>query len=162
MKRIVPAVLLLLAAAGAGAQERPFGTQREQAEVRQEWLRLRLDRVLPRLMREHDVDMWIVPMREYNEDPVFRALVSPVTMAARRRTIYVFHDPGDGRGIERIPRRRTSVPSCRRSATSASIAEPNSGRLRGMPRRRRRRWPAGRFGGIPPSRRTWDYWAPRR
>jgi hypothetical protein len=41
-------------------------------------------------------------MREYHESPVFRALVSPVTMAARRRTFYVFHDPGDGRGIVRI------------------------------------------------------------
>lgn len=102
MKRIALAVLLLIAGAPLHAQDRPFGTQREQADTRQEWLRLRLERVLPRLMREHDVDMWIVPMREYNEDPVFRALVSPTTMAARRRTIYVFHDPGDGRDIERI------------------------------------------------------------
>ncbi|HEX7090755.1 MAG TPA: hypothetical protein VF192_11515, partial [Longimicrobiales bacterium] len=66
-------------ASGITAQERPFGTLREQAALRQEWLRLRLERVLPRLMREHGVDMWIVPMREYNEDPVFRALVSPTT-----------------------------------------------------------------------------------
>jgi hypothetical protein len=32
-------------------------------------------------------------MREYNEDPVFASLVSPTTFAARRRTIYIFHDP---------------------------------------------------------------------
>ena len=45
------AVLLLLAvlAAPATAQERPFGTLREQAETRQEWLRIRLERVLQRL-----------------------------------------------------------------------------------------------------------------
>ncbi|HEX6306989.1 MAG TPA: M24 family metallopeptidase [Longimicrobiales bacterium] len=88
------------------AQERPFGTLREQATVRQEWLALRLERVLPRLMREHEVDMWIVPVREYNEDPVFHSIVSPTTFAARRRTIYIFHDLGvrDGvdRGVERI------------------------------------------------------------
>src|SRR5678815_4319020 len=36
--------------------------------------------------------MWVVPMREYNEDPVFTSLVSPTTFAARRRTIYVFFD----------------------------------------------------------------------
>jgi hypothetical protein len=95
-------LLLLVAAPPAGAQERPFGTLREQADVRQEWLRLRLERVLPRLMREHDVAMWIIPMREYNEDPVFRALVSPTTQAARRRTIYVFCDRGAERGVERI------------------------------------------------------------
>jgi Xaa-Pro aminopeptidase len=100
--------LLLAAACTAGgsaelqAQERPFGTLREQADIRQEWLRLRLERVLPRLMREHGVEMWIVPVREYNEDPVFSSLVSPTTMAARRRTIYVFHDRGPEQGVERI------------------------------------------------------------
>jgi Xaa-Pro aminopeptidase len=98
----IVAVLLSSSAPPAVAQERPFGTLREQAPIRQDWLRLRLERVLPRLMREHGVQMWIVPMREYNEDPVFRALVSPTTMAARRRTIYVFHDHGPGRGVERI------------------------------------------------------------
>jgi hypothetical protein len=84
------------------AQERPFGELRHQAEVQQKWVELRLERVLPRLMRAHGVDMWIVPVREYNEDPVFHALVSPTTMAARRRTIYVFFDRGEERGVERI------------------------------------------------------------
>ncbi len=77
------------------APERPFGTVQQQERLQQTWLSVRLRRVLPRLMREHGVDMWIVPMREYNEDPVFRALVSPTTMAARRRTIYVFCDGGE-------------------------------------------------------------------
>jgi hypothetical protein len=36
--------------------------------------------------------MWVVPMREYNEDPVFWSISSPDTFAARRRTIYVFFD----------------------------------------------------------------------
>ena len=95
-------VLMLLAAPALAAQERPLGTLREQAEVQQGWLRLRLERVLPRLMREHGVTMWLMPMREYNEDPVFGALVSPTTMAARRRTIYAFCDRGPERGVERI------------------------------------------------------------
>jgi hypothetical protein len=103
MRRMVMAVLLmLLAGAPAAAQERPFGTLREQAAVQQEWLQLRLERVLPRLMREHGVDMWIIPVREYNEDPVFFSLVSPTTMAARRRTIYVFFDRGPAAGVERL------------------------------------------------------------
>src|SRR5690348_15886783 len=71
---------------------RPLGTLREQAAVHQEWLRYRLDSVLPRLMRQYHVAMWVVPMREYNEDPVFSSLVSATTFAARRRTIYVFFD----------------------------------------------------------------------
>jgi Xaa-Pro aminopeptidase len=76
----------------APAVERPFGTLREQAALQQDWLRTRLDTFLPALMRKHGIDMWVVPMREYNEDPVFSALVAPETFAARRRTIYVFFD----------------------------------------------------------------------
>ncbi len=72
--------------------QRPFGTLREQAAMQQEWLRKRLDTFLPQLMRKHGIDMWVVPMREYNEDPVFSAITAPETFAARRRTIYVFFD----------------------------------------------------------------------
>jgi hypothetical protein len=74
------------------SSERPFGTLREQAGMQQEWLRKRLDTFLPPLMRKHGIDMWVVPMREYMEDPVFTAITAPETFAARRRTIYVFFD----------------------------------------------------------------------
>lgn len=95
----------------AQAPVRPFGTLREQADKQQQWLEKRLKTVLPALMRKHGVDMWVIPMREYNEDPTFTSLVSPTTFAARRRTIYVFFDkcaaggrtdPGDGSCVERI------------------------------------------------------------
>jgi hypothetical protein len=94
-----------------GAQTRPFGTLREQATLQQSWLEKRLKTVLPGLMRKHGIDMWVIPMREYNEDPTFTSLVSPTTFAARRRTIYVFFDKcaadrrvdsGDGSCVERI------------------------------------------------------------
>jgi len=75
---------------------------REQAELQQQWLKLRLERVLPKLMRKHGVRMWLVVCREYNEDPVFFSLVSPTVFAARRRTIYVFHDRGEEQGVERL------------------------------------------------------------
>ncbi|MCI0708505.1 MAG: aminopeptidase P family protein [Ignavibacteriae bacterium] len=80
----------------------PLPSLREQAAIQQEWLRIRLERVLPKLMRENDVQMWIIPMREYNEDPVFSSLVSATTFSARRRTIYVFFDRGEDKGIERL------------------------------------------------------------
>lgn len=96
----------LLATADAQTRDydpaRPFGTLREQAKVQQGWLEERLEKNLPLLMRKHDVDMWVIAMREYNEDPVFRALVSPTTFAARRRTIYIFHDRGPDAGVERV------------------------------------------------------------
>jgi Xaa-Pro aminopeptidase len=107
MRRLLVLGLLFLSFTSAGrgqqpAPERPLGTLRQQAQVRQAWLKARLETVLPRLMRENGVDMWIVAMREYNEDPVFHALVSPTTYFARRRTIYVFYDRGPERGVERL------------------------------------------------------------
>jgi Xaa-Pro aminopeptidase len=81
-----------IAAGALPAADRPFGTLREQAEMQQAWLKKRLDTFLPRLMRAHNIDMWVVPMREYNEDPVFSSITAPETFAARRRTIYVFFD----------------------------------------------------------------------
>jgi hypothetical protein len=72
--------------------DRPFGTLREQAAMQQEWLQKRLDAFLPALMRKHGIDLWVVPMREYNEDPVFSSITAPETFFARRRTIYVFFD----------------------------------------------------------------------
>src|SRR5215475_14432213 len=75
---------------------------REQAEIQQQWLKLRLERALPELMREHNVSMWLVICREYNEDPAFRSLTSPTVFAARRRTILVFNDQGKEKGVERL------------------------------------------------------------
>ena len=105
-----PVALALFLALGAGSASaqgtsdpnRPFGTLLEQAARQQAWLKERLDSILPGLMRQYGIDMWVVPMREYNEDPVFSALASPTTFAARRRTIYVFFDRGPSRGVERI------------------------------------------------------------
>ncbi|HVF90554.1 MAG TPA: M24 family metallopeptidase [Blastocatellia bacterium] len=93
----------LLPSGPAEAEEPPMlPPLREQAAIQQQWLKLRLERVLPRLMRRHGVQMWLVICREYNEDPAFFSLVSPTTFAARRRTIYVFYDRGDEKGVERL------------------------------------------------------------
>jgi len=80
----------------------PLPGVRAQDAIRQEWLKARLERVLPGLMRRHGVAMWIVVCREYNEDPVFFSLVSPSVMAARRRTMLVFNDLGPEKGVERL------------------------------------------------------------
>jgi hypothetical protein len=75
---------------------------REQAREQQSWVEARIERVLPALMREYDVHMWILSMREYAEDPVFFSITSPTTFAARRRSIYVFFDRGPELGVERL------------------------------------------------------------
>ncbi len=75
----------------APARYHAFPTLREEAAERQAWVRRRVTEVLPALMEEHGVEMWILSMREYGEDPVFWSITSPTTFAARRRSIYVFH-----------------------------------------------------------------------
>ncbi len=80
----------------------PLPSLREQAVLQQGWAEKRVKEVLPGLMREHGVDMWILSMREYGEDPVFWAIKAPTTFAARRRSIYVFFDPGSGGELERL------------------------------------------------------------
>ena len=99
MPRIALAALLLTSFLEAQPTLPPL---RQQAEIQQEWLRLRLDRHLPALMRKHNVQMWIVACREYAEDPAFFSLVSPTVFAARRTTIYVFFDKGATAGVERL------------------------------------------------------------
>ncbi len=106
MKKTALAVLAaatLPAVLQAQPAERPFGTLREQAVVQQQWLQKRLDTFLPALLRKHQVDMWVVPMREYNEDPIFLAVTSPQTFAARRRTIYAFFDKCAATGAPPAP-----------------------------------------------------------
>src|SRR5262245_60789858 len=77
-------------------------SMRQQAEIQQGWLKLRLEKILPELMRKHGVAMWLVICREYNEDPVYRTLTSPTVFAARRRTMLVFFDQGGEKGVERL------------------------------------------------------------
>jgi len=40
--------------------------------------------------------------REYNNDPVFESMSPFATYSSRRRTILVFHDRGEGMGVERL------------------------------------------------------------
>lgn len=87
--------------ASVPAHIQPLPSLREQAEEQQAWLEARMDRVLPALMKEYDVDMWILSMREYAEDPVFWSITSPTTFAARRRSIYVMTLQADG-SVERL------------------------------------------------------------
>lgn len=76
--------------------------QRDQAAATNALLRDRLDNLLPRLMRESGLDMWLVINREYAEDPVYLTLVPAPVFAARRTTILVFHDRGEEAGVERL------------------------------------------------------------
>lgn len=74
---------------------------RAQVDVRNSWLRQRLDSVIPDLMQREGIDMWIVACREYNEDPVILSLLPQPVMSARRRMVLVFSRSADG-SVERL------------------------------------------------------------
>lgn len=69
---------------------------RDRVDPENRILRERLDTLLPRLMREAGLDMWLVINREYAEDPVYFTLVPQPSHAARRTTMLVFHRQPDG------------------------------------------------------------------
>lgn len=117
MKRLLLAAALTLGTAPAVAQtdyvsklsetERAEAAPavlplRDQARVRDAWLKERLDTIVPALMREQGVDMWVLVAREYLEDPVVATMLNATSLRARRRTILVFFDPGGGKPVERL------------------------------------------------------------
>jgi hypothetical protein len=75
---------------------------RDQAQLRDAWLERRFATVLPQLMRENGIDMWVLIAREYLEDPVVSTMLNATNLRARRRTILIFFDRGEGKPIERL------------------------------------------------------------
>ena len=75
---------------------------RDRVEPVNRILEKRLDELLPHLMRETGIDMWLVINREYAEDPVYFTLVPEPVFAARRTTMLLFFDRGPEAGVERL------------------------------------------------------------
>lgn len=71
---------------------------KEQAKAIDELLEERLNHLLPNLMDEAQIDMWILISREYNEDPVLKTMLPADWMHARRTTMLLFYkDPKSSR-----------------------------------------------------------------
>lgn len=68
---------------------------RDRADLMDNWLEERLDRVIPQLMEREKIEMWVLIAREYNEDPVILSMLPATWQSARRRTIIVFVKKGD-------------------------------------------------------------------
>lgn len=103
---LAAALVAAPAAAQLGEGARPaypaVPSLRERAAAVNASLKDRLETVVPAIMRERGVDMWIVVARENFEEPVIATMLDAESFAARRRTILVFFDPGKGRPVERL------------------------------------------------------------
>lgn len=84
-------------------------SMKERAVVIDDLLEDKIQTVLPDLMRRTGIDMWVVVSREYNEDPVIETLLPATWLAARRRTILVMYDQGEGKGVETLAVARYDV-----------------------------------------------------
>ncbi|WP_243453460.1 M24 family metallopeptidase [Polymorphobacter multimanifer] len=100
------AMVMLASPAMAAIEERPAYPKvlpmRERAAVVNRLLADRLDTVVPAIMRERGVDMWVIVARENFEEPVVATMLDAESLLARRRTILVFFDPGPGKPLERF------------------------------------------------------------
>ncbi len=68
-------------------------SQREQMDVREAWLKKRLDEKLLPMMRRHTISMWIVVNEEFHNDPATEYLVPPIPIVGRR-DFFIFADNG--------------------------------------------------------------------
>lgn len=92
MTRFLLIISLILGQFLAAQQVLPV---REQAQLKDALLAERLEEVLPALMDETGIDLWILISREYNEDPVLKTMLPSTWLNARRRTIlFFFRDRG--------------------------------------------------------------------
>ena len=66
-------------------------SEKDRAERYDVLLNERIHKVLPGLMDRHDMDMWLLISREYNEDPILRTMLPATWLNARRRTIILFY-----------------------------------------------------------------------
>ena len=72
---------------------------KERAVIVDQIQKDRLDNLLPQLMDDNGIDLWVMITREYNEDPVVKTLLPPTWLNARRQTILVFSKNKNAEGI---------------------------------------------------------------
>ena len=76
--------------------------QKRQCEIRDRWLKYRLENLLPQVMKETGFDMWFVVGREYNEDPVMWSLFPSNIVGAPRITGLVMFYNAETDTVERM------------------------------------------------------------
>ena len=98
--KIINLILYLLITVQINAQD--ILGLKDRARVIEEIQKDRFDNLLPQLMEETGIDMWVIITREYNEDPVIKTLLPPTWLNARRRTILAFHYDKKSKKLEKV------------------------------------------------------------
>jgi Xaa-Pro aminopeptidase len=115
MKKFLFAFALLLAVSVQAQTQAQVLPLRAQAAVVNQLLADRLDHLLPDMMAQTGIDMWVLVSREYNEDPVLKTMLPAEWLNARRRTILVFYRDAASGKVERLAVARYDVGSIKPS-----------------------------------------------
>ncbi|KRO66633.1 MAG: Xaa-Pro aminopeptidase [Cryomorphaceae bacterium BACL21 MAG-121220-bin10] len=91
-------------------------TEKAQAERYDNQLYERIHKVLPSLMEQHGIDMWLLISREYNEDPILRTFLPATWLNARRRTIILFYKDEVSGSFEALAVARYGIGNAIKSA----------------------------------------------
>jgi Xaa-Pro aminopeptidase len=83
--------------------------EKERALLKDEILEDRFQNLLPGLMENANIDMWLLISREYNEDPVLKTMLPATWLNARRRRIIVFYRNKKEGIIERLAVARYNI-----------------------------------------------------
>ncbi len=104
MKKILIICLLF-----SFAMQAQIMSEKDRAALKDEILAERFNVLLPKLMDETGIDMWVIISREYNEDPVMRTMLPATWLNARRRTMLVFYRDKEHDTIEKLAVARYDV-----------------------------------------------------
>jgi Xaa-Pro aminopeptidase len=99
-------------------------SEKDRATLKDELLEDRFQNLLPQLMDDANLDMWLLISREYNEDPVLKTMLPSTWLNARRRTIIVFYRNKEKQTIERLAVARYDIGKSIKSAWNKE-KEPN-------------------------------------
>ena len=119
--RTVLSIILFLSIQISFAQ---IVSEKERAILKDELLEDRFQNLLPQLMDDADLDMWLLISREYNEDPVLKTMLPATWLNARRRTMILFYRNKKQNTIERIAVARYDIGKSIKSAWNKE-QEPN-------------------------------------
>ena len=109
MQSIVLAAIICLLTAPLYAQMPEILPMNKRAQLIDQILEERIEQLLPALMEETGIDMWVLISREYNEDPVLKTFLPATWLNARRRTILVFYRDRNSGVLEKLAVARYKV-----------------------------------------------------
>jgi len=91
-------------------------SEKDRAKLKDEILEDKFQNLLPQLMDDADIDLWLIISREYNEDPVMKTMLPATWLNARRRTMIVFYRNKEKDTLERLAVARYNIGKSIKSA----------------------------------------------